>query len=164
MVIVASGVRPLSELAVTAGVLTGNNAILVDRSMRTNVPDICAAGDCVETWHRVLEQYRYLPLGTTSHKQGRIAGENVVGGNKHFGGSVGAQVVKVFELAVGRTGLRDQEAQTAGFNPRTVESMVWDHQAYYPGGEHMKIRVTGDIDSGKTLGRTDRWKLAFRSS
>ena len=153
MVLVATGVRPSSELAVTAGILTGSrSAIRVDPSMRTNVPDIYAAGDCVETWHRVLQEYRYLPLGTTSHKQGRVAGENAVGGNKSFGGSVGTQVVKVFELAAGRTGLRDHEARNAGFNPRTVETTAWDHKAYYPGAQQMKVRVTGDINSGKLLG------------
>lgn len=153
IVIVATGVTPSSEVAVTAGVLTGvKNAIRVDRSMQTNVPDIYAAGDCVETWHRVIHQYRYLPLGTTSHKQGRVAGENAVGGRKSFGGSVGTQVVKVFDLAAARTGLRDQEAKAAGFNPRTVETTAWDHKTYYPGAQQMKIRVTGDIDSGKLLG------------
>jgi hypothetical protein len=44
--------------------------------MATRLPDIFAAGDCVETWHRVLGRATYLPLGTTAHKQGRAAGEN----------------------------------------------------------------------------------------
>ena len=153
MVLVATGVSPSSELAVSARILTGaKNAIRVDSCMRTNIPQIYAAGDCVETWHRVSQEYTYLPLGTTSHKQGRVAGENAVGGNKHFGGCVGTQVVKVFDLVAGRTGLRDHEAKAAGFNPRTVETNAWDHKAYYPGAEQMRLRVTGDIDTGRLLG------------
>jgi NADPH-dependent 2,4-dienoyl-CoA reductase/sulfur reductase-like enzyme len=66
------------------------------------VADIYAAGDCVETWHRILQRDEYLPLGTTSHKQGRVAGENAVGGNKKFAGSVGTQVVKIFDLSAAR--------------------------------------------------------------
>jgi NADPH-dependent 2,4-dienoyl-CoA reductase/sulfur reductase-like enzyme len=54
-------------------------ALRVDRFMQTNVADIYAAGDCVETWHRQLNRYTYLPLGTTPHKQGRIAAENAIG-------------------------------------------------------------------------------------
>ncbi len=153
MVLMATGVKPASELAVSAGIATGlKNAIRVDTGMRTNAPDIYAAGDCVETWHRVLQQYNYLPLGTTSHKQGRVAGENAIGGDRHFAGSVGTQVVKVFDLAAGRTGLRDNEARAAGFNPRTFECTAWDHKAYYPSAQTMTLRVTGDIESGKLLG------------
>jgi NADPH-dependent 2,4-dienoyl-CoA reductase/sulfur reductase-like enzyme len=57
-------------------------AIRVDRQMRTNIADVLAAGDCVETWHRVLQKPTYLPLGTTAHKQGRIAGETAIGGTR----------------------------------------------------------------------------------
>jgi NADPH-dependent 2,4-dienoyl-CoA reductase/sulfur reductase-like enzyme len=153
IVLVATGVKAASQLAVQAGISTGQKgAIHVDTSMRTNIPDIYAAGDCVETWHRVLEQYKYLPLGTTSHKQGRVAGENAVGGSRHFAGAVGTQVVKVFDLAAARTGLREHEAKVAGFNPFTVETVAWDHKAYYPGAHEMRVRVTGDIDGGRLLG------------
>ena len=153
LVIMATGVRPASELAAAAGIHTGlKDAIVVDRFMRTNLPDVYAAGDCVETWHRMLQEYKYLPLGTTSHKQGRVAGQNAVGGTKEFAGSLGTQVVKVFDLAAGRTGLRDHEAKAAGFSPRTVETIAWDHKAYYPGAQHMTLRVTGDIGTGRLLG------------
>ena len=78
--------------------------------MRTNLPDVFAAGDCVVTHHRLLGQ-TYLPLGTTAHKQGRVAGENALGGNRQFAGSLGTQVVKIFDQAAARTGLRDHEAK-----------------------------------------------------
>lgn len=120
--------------------------------MQTNVPDIYAAGDCGETWHRVLNQNTYLPLGTTAHKQGRVAGENAVGGSQEFAGSLGTQVVKVFELAIAGTGLRDVEAIDAGFDPVTIESEFWDHKAYYPGAHQLRVRVTGDLQSGRLLG------------
>jgi NADPH-dependent 2,4-dienoyl-CoA reductase/sulfur reductase-like enzyme len=83
--------------------------------METNLPGIYAAGDCTVTYHRLLDAYSYLPLGTTARKEGRVAGENAVGGERTFEGSVGTQVVEVFELAVARTGLRDEEAAAAGF-------------------------------------------------
>jgi NADPH-dependent 2,4-dienoyl-CoA reductase/sulfur reductase-like enzyme len=76
--------------------------------MRTNLPDVFAAGDCVITHH--LLATNYLPLGTTAHKQGRIAGENAVGGSREFAGSLGTRVVRVFEVVAARTGLRDHEA------------------------------------------------------
>jgi NADPH-dependent 2,4-dienoyl-CoA reductase/sulfur reductase-like enzyme len=153
LVLVAVSVRPQTELAEAAGIATGERqAIRVTRAMETTVPDIYAAGDCVETWHRLLEAPTYLPLGTTAHKQGRIAGENAVGGHREFAGTLGTQVVKVFELVVARTGLRDNEAVQAGFDPLTVETTSWDHKVYYPGAHEMHIRVTGDRKTGRLLG------------
>jgi NADPH-dependent 2,4-dienoyl-CoA reductase/sulfur reductase-like enzyme len=120
--------------------------------MRTNLPDVLAAGDCVETWHRLLDRPAYLPLGTTTHKQGRVAGETAVGGDWTFAGSLGTQVVKVFELAVAHTGLRDPDAHEAGLQPLTVGSVQYDHKAYYPGAHQLHIRITGDQTSGQLLG------------
>lgn len=153
LVLVAVSVQPQTGLAQAAGIALGERqAIRVTRAMQTNVPDIYAAGDCVETWHRLLQASTYLPLGTTSHKQGRVAGENAVGGHREFAGTLGTQVVKVFDLAVARTGLRDAEAARAGFDPLTVESTNWDHKVYYPGAHELHIRVTGDRKTGRLLG------------
>jgi len=153
LVLVAVSVRPQTGMAQAAGIATGERqAIRVTRAMETNVPDIFAAGDCVETWHRLLQVPTYLPLGTTAHKQGRIAGENAVGGHREIAGTLGTQVVKVFDLVVARTGLRDTEAKNAGFEPLTVESTSWDHKIYYPDAHELHMRVTGDRKTGRLLG------------
>jgi NADPH-dependent 2,4-dienoyl-CoA reductase/sulfur reductase-like enzyme len=153
MVIVAAGGTPRISLALAAGASTGMaGAIQVDRRMETKVPDVFAAGDCTETWHRVLEKNVYLPLGTSAHKQGRIAGENALGGDRQFQGTLGTQVVKVFDRVVARTGLRDREAREAGFDPVSVDTESWDHKQYYPGARKMYIRLTGDRGSGRFLG------------
>ncbi len=152
MVLVVTGVRPDTALAVSAGATLGvRGAIAVDRGMRTGVPDVFAAGDCVVTHHRLLGE-TYLPLGTTAHKQGRIAGQNALGGDREFAGSLGTQVVKIFDQAAARTGLRDHEATSAGFDPVTVESEADDHKAYYPGSHRIRMRVTGDRATGRLLG------------
>ena len=153
LVLVALGVRPASELVAAAGAELGTrNAVKVTRQMQTNLPDIFAAGDCVETWHRVLGKPVYIPLGTTAHKQGRVAGENALGGNRTFAGSLGTQSVKIFDLVATRTGLLDYEAAAAGFDPVTIETEAWDHKAYYPGAQRLHIRVTGDRKTGRLLG------------
>ena len=153
LVLVAVSVRPQTALAEAAHLATGERqAIRVTRAMETNVPDIYAAGDCVETWHRLLGRPTYLPLGSTAHKQGRVAGENAVGGRREFAGTLGTQVVKVFDLVVARTGLRDEEAAQAGFAPLTVETTSWDHNVYYPGAHEVRIRLTGDQHTGRLLG------------
>ena len=107
LIVWATGVTPASQLAKATGIETGiAGACKVTRRMETNLPDIYAAGDCAETWHRVLETQTWL-LGITAHKQGRVAGENAAGGSREFSGVVGAQVVKVFDLG-------DRQDGTAG--------------------------------------------------
>ena len=80
LVLVVVGVRPDTDLLVGAGARTGpRGAVVVDEGMATGLPHVWAAGDCVVTHHRLLG-ITYLPLGTTAHKQGRVAGENALGG------------------------------------------------------------------------------------
>lgn len=153
MVLVAVGVQPNSELGSQIGIPTGaGGALRVDRYMKTAVPDVYAAGDCGETWHRLLERNMYFPLGTTAHKQGRVAGENMLDANREFAGSVGTQVVKVFDLVIARTGLRESEAAHEGFRAATSDITVSDHKGYYPGAQPIRCRVTGDLDTGRLLG------------
>ncbi len=153
MALVVVGARPETALAAEAGAEIGvRGAIKVNRRMETNLPDVFAAGDCVETWHRVLQHNAYLPLGTTSHKQGRIAGENAAGGDASFSGSLGTQSVRLFELVAARTGLNDKDAHAGGLRPVSVDSEHWDHKVYYPGAKRMLIRITGDRDTGRLLG------------
>ena len=152
LVLVVTGVRPETTLAAAAGASLGaRGAIAVDRSMRTGIPGLYAAGDCVITHHRLLGE-TYLPLGTTAHKQGRVAGENAAGGHREFAGSLGTQVVKIFDHAAARTGLRDHEARSAGYDPVTVASQADDHKAYYPGSHKIAMRFTGDRVTGRLLG------------
>lgn len=152
VVLVVVGVRPNTDLLERAGARLGaGRAVVVDDAMRTGLPNVWAAGDGIITHHRLLGE-TYLPLGTTSHKQGRTAGENAIGGNARFAGSVGTQVVKIFDLVAARTGLRDHEAVAAGLAPRTVSATADDHKRYYPGAQPITIRITGDERDGRLLG------------
>lgn len=152
LVLVVVGVRPNTGLLTAAGATTGaGGAVVVDEHMRTGLPNVWAAGDGVVTHHRLLG-VTYLPLGTTSHKQGRVAGENAIGGNARFAGSLGTQVVKVFDVVAARTGLRDHETAAAGYAPYSYTAVADDHKRYYPGATPISIRITGDTRDGLLLG------------
>jgi NADPH-dependent 2,4-dienoyl-CoA reductase/sulfur reductase-like enzyme len=153
MVLVATGVEPNTALGRTAGLSLGaHGAIVVDERMATASPGVYAAGDCVVTHHRLLSEPTYLPLGTTAHKQGRVAGENACGGSRRFAGSIGTQVVRVFDSVIARTGLLEREALAAGYAPLTAEITAWDHKIYYPGAREMVIRLTADRETSRVLG------------
>jgi len=133
LVIVAAGVQPNSELAREAGIELGvKGAIQVNKRMETNIPDIYAAGDCATAWHELYQDDVYIPLGTTANKQGRIAGENAVGGSAQFSGVIGTAIMKVMDLGVGRTGLSSREAEKLGLNLLSIRVEVNNRAGYYP--------------------------------
>jgi NADPH-dependent 2,4-dienoyl-CoA reductase/sulfur reductase-like enzyme len=152
-VIVAVGVRAETTLARTAGLTTTTRgAVAVDPTMATSTPDVWAAGDCVHTHHVLSRDPVYLPLGTTAHKQGRVAGINAAGGAARYQGSLGTQSVKIIGLVAARTGLRDDEARAAGYDPATITIQADDHKAYYPGATTVHVRMTGDRSTRRLLG------------
>ncbi|MHB0875777.1 MAG: FAD-dependent oxidoreductase [Anaerolineae bacterium] len=153
VVLLAVGVRPVTTLAESAGVRLGvRGAIGVTRRLETSVAGIYAAGDCAETWHRMLQRPAYLPLGSTAHKQGRVAGENAAGGDREFEGSLGTQVVKVYDLVVARTGLLEREVREAGLDAVTADWQGHDHKPYYPGAIAVRVRLTAERGTGRLLG------------
>jgi len=84
--------------------------------------------------------------------QGRVAGENAIGGDRQFAGALGTQSIKVFNLAIARTGLLDHEARSGGFDPLTAATEANDHKAYYPGAVPLHILMSGDQATGSLLG------------
>lgn len=153
LVLLSVGIKPNSELARTAGAALGaGGAIAVNDRMETSVENIYAAGDCAEAFHRVTGKPTWIPLGDTANKQGRVAGTNAAGGDETFPGIVGSAVVKIFELAVARTGLSLEEAKEAGFNADSHTITDRSRAGYYPGAKPLTITLIFDKTSQKLLG------------
>ncbi|PTQ53103.1 MAG: NADH dehydrogenase [Brockia lithotrophica] len=154
LVLVAVGVKPASELARAAGIELGpRGAVLVDEYLRTSAPDVYAAGDCATHFHRIKNAPDYVPLGTTANKQGRIAGANMAGAKIPFAGVLGTAIVKVFDLAIARTGLGEGECQALGRTCQTVAIQARPVSHYYPGAEDtLTLRITFDPQTRVLLG------------
>ena len=153
LAVLAVGVRSNSDLAKAAGIALGyKNAVAVDRRMRTNMPDILAAGDCAETYHRLWRKNVYLPLGTTANRQGRLAGENACGGQAEFTGVLGTTVAKIFSLACATTGFTEQEAAQAGLAAASSIVETIDHAIYYPGARRLHLKLVYCPRSAVLLG------------
>jgi len=142
VVVLAVGVQPSAELAAAAGAATGpGGALQVDGGMRTSVDGVLAAGDCVAPRHLVLGRPAYVPLGPTANKTGRVAGTVAAGGKASFRGVAGTAVVKVFDLAVGRTGLTLAEARAAGLEAVATDVAGGSRAKYYPGATPVTVRL-----------------------
>jgi NADPH-dependent 2,4-dienoyl-CoA reductase/sulfur reductase-like enzyme len=154
VVVLGLGVRPNTALAEAAGLPLGpTGGVRSDRRMRVpGVPGVWAAGDCVETLHRVSGMPVHLPLGTHANKQGRVAGINIGGGYATFPGVIGTAVTKVCDLEVGRTGLRERDAVAAGFEFVTVLAESTNRAGYYPGARPMTVKLIAERPSGRLLG------------
>lgn len=153
LVLLALGVRPNVALAKEAGVALGETgAIATDAQMRTNLPDVFAAGDCAEAYHRITGRGAYIPLGTTANKQGRVAGTNVGGGHAEFRGVVGTAITKVLDLYAALTGLSEKEARALGYAVQSTTIKASSRAHYYPGGGPMHVKLVVEEGSGRLLG------------
>jgi CoA-dependent NAD(P)H sulfur oxidoreductase len=157
LVIVGVGIEPCVELAEAAGVEIGpTGAIWVDKQMKTNVPDVWAAGDCVQTVNLASGEPVWIPLGDTANQMGRVAGTNAASPAGEdvleFPGVLGTGIFKVFDLGVGKTGLSEKEAEDAGFEVVSAAVETADRADYYPGIEKVFLKLIADRRSGRLLG------------
>ena len=153
MVLAATGVQPNTALAQSAAVALGRTgAIAVNSRMQTNVPGVYAAGDCAESLHRIGGQACWLPLGDVANRHGRVAGTNMAGGDAHFPGVLGTAIFKVFDLAVARTGLGQEEAKLAGFDAVSAQIQAPSRARYMSGSATLMLSVTAERGTGRLLG------------
>jgi NADPH-dependent 2,4-dienoyl-CoA reductase/sulfur reductase-like enzyme len=153
LVVLGLGVRPNSQLARDAGLAVGETGgIVTDRRMRTSSDGVWAAGDCVETFHRVSRRPVAIALGTHANKQGRVAGINLGGGYATFPGVVGTAVTKICGVEIARTGLGVAEAAAAGFETEAVVVESTTRAGYFPGAALMKTKLIVERRSGRLLG------------
>lgn len=153
MAILAIGVTPDSRLAAEAGLELGlKGSILVNDRMQTSDPDIYAVGDAVQVNHFVTGQPALIALAGPANKQGRIAADNMAGGDSRYKGSQGSSVLKIFDLTAAATGLNEAAARRAGLDVEAVVLSPMNHAGYYPGGRVMTMKVLFERRTGKLLG------------
>ena len=153
MVVLAIGVTPESTLAKEAGLALGiKGSILVNDRMETSAPDIYAVGDAVQVTHFVTEQDTMIALAGPANKQGRIAADNICGGDSHYLGSQGSSVIKVFDMTAASTGINETNAKKAGISVDTVILSPMSHAGYYPGGKVMTMKVVFEKETYRLLG------------
>jgi len=158
LVLLAIGVRPESDLAAAAGLDLGpTGGIRVDAAMQTSDPAIWAAGDVVEVHSLLTNNHQLLPLAGPANRQGRIAGENAVGGRARepvgFRGVQGTAIAEVFGLAVGATGASEKLLERRGDVPwGAVHLHPSHHVGYYPGARALSLKLLYALDDGRVLG------------
>ena len=153
MVVLAIGVTPDTQLAKEAGLELGiKGSIVVNDRMETSVPDIYAVGDAVQVKHYVTGEDALIALAGPANKQGRIAADNICGGDSRYLGSQGSSVIKVFDMTAATTGINETNAKKLGLDVDKVILSPMSHAGYYPGGKLMTMKVVFEKETYRLLG------------
>ena len=153
LVVLAIGVTPDTALAKAAGLELGlKGSIVVNDRMETSIPDIYAVGDAVQVKHAVTGQDAVISLAGPANKQGRMAADNICGGDSRYPGSQGSSVIKVFDLTAASTGVNETNAKKAGLDVDAVVLSPMSHAGYYPGGRVMTMKVVFERGTYRLLG------------
>jgi len=153
-IIVSTGARPNTVLFKNSDLkLFSNGAIIIDEKSKTNLDNVFAAGDCCTVKNLITGKDDYIPMATTANKQGRVAGlQSVDVKTEVFKGSIGSQMMKVFELETAKTGFNKSDAAKHGID--TLEEFIeWKSRAgYYPGTSIINVKLTIRSDNRKIIG------------
>ncbi|HLH32733.1 MAG TPA: FAD-dependent oxidoreductase [Terriglobia bacterium] len=153
MVLLDTGVAPNVELAQAAGIQTGiTGGISVNSYMETNLPGIFSAGNCAETFCAIRKRPVLNYIGTVAAKQGRVAGENMAARRVKFLGAIGTTVLKVFDLAVARTGLSSADAAAESMPVVSARIEAMDRAAYYPTARKVWVKLIAEREGRKLVG------------
>lgn len=153
LLIMAVGVRPETTLAKECGLLlNARGAIVVNERMETTNPDIYAVGDAVEVTDFVSKNAAVIPLAGPANKQGRIAADNICGGDSRYTGTQGSAVLKIFDMTVATTGLNEKSASAAGIDYDKTYTFSASHASYYPGANNMSVKLLWEKGTLKLIG------------
>ena len=151
--VLAIGIRPNTGFLEGSGIEMFKGTILTDQYLRTNVPDVYAAGDCAMVTNRQTGKAAWSPMGSTANIAGRILARDIAGKEVAYPGVLGTGVARLpGGLNAGRTGLTETAARAEGYDVETVVTVVDDKAHYYPGAGSFIVKLTADKATRKLLG------------
>ena len=151
VVILSIGIRPNTRFLEGVDKLP-NGALITGTDMRTSDPDIYAAGDCATVMHRVLKKPVYLALGTNANKQGRLAGDSMLGKPVCFDRPLGTSMLRLMGLEFACTGLNEKTAKAQGIAYKANTVTARSHAGYYPDPAIITVKLIYDPDTKAILG------------
>ena len=153
-VVLAMGFRPNTDFLTDTGLEMFKGTLLVDSQMRTNDPDIYAAGDCALVTNRVTGRRQWSAMGSTANISGRLAAMAIAGDPDagQYPGVLGTGIAKLPGTNMARTGLTEKAAREAGFDVESVITVTDDKAHYYPGAGSFLTKMLCDRSSHRLLG------------
>ena len=153
LAVLSIGIRPNTGFLADSGIeLMPNKTVKVDAYFRTSDENIYAVGDCATVTNRETGQPAWSPMGSSANIEGRLLAKTLAGGGQPYPGVLQTAVCRLPGLNAGRTGLSQEQAKAAGYDPVSVVTVVDDKAHYYPGAGNFIVKMTADRATGKFLG------------
>lgn len=154
LTVLAIGVRPESGLIKDAGLATNaRGAIVVDDQFRVaGAEGVYAIGDAIETTDRIFGEKVQIPLAGPANRMGRMVADIICGKDKHYKGSLGSSIVRVFKLQAASTGKNEKQLRQIGVDYQSIHLYPANHATYYPGASQMSLKVLYAPADGKLYG------------
>ena len=153
LVVIATGFRPNTAFLKDSGIeMIDNGAVIADEKGQTNIEGIYTAGDCATVPHVLKDEPVYIPLATGANKLGRVAGENMAGGDAIYPGSLGSACVKVMDYEAAVTGISEEDAKKMGIEVSSVFVKDKNQTGYYPNQQDIYIKLVYETKSKVILG------------
>lgn len=153
LAVLSIGIRPNTGFLADSGIeLMPNKTVKVDAYFRTSDEDIYAVGDCATVTNRETGQPAWSPMGSSANIEGRLLAKTLADGGQPYPGVLQTAVCRLPGLNAGRTGLSQEQAKAAGYDPVSVVTVVDDKAHYYPGAGNFIVKMTADRATGKFLG------------
>lgn len=152
LVILSIGVSPNTQFLGENIERLPNGAVVTNPYMETSVPDVYAAGDCATVWHKLLDKPAMIALGTNANKQGRLAGDNIIGRKSAFKRALGTSMLRCMGMEYAKSGLSQAECEQNGINYKTVTVQSRSHARYYPDPKTLTVKLCYRSDDHVLLG------------
>lgn len=154
LTVLAIGVRPESGLIKDAGLAVNERgAIVIDDQFRVaGAEDIYAIGDAVETTDRIFGEKTQIPLAGPANRMGRMVADIICGKDKHYKGSLGSSIVRVFKMQAAASGKNEKQLKQMGVDYRSIHLYPANHATYYPGASQISLKVLYAPEDGKLYG------------
>lgn len=153
MLVLSIGIKPESKLAKDAGLEIGPGGhIIVDNHMKTNDPSIFAVGDVIQVSDFVTGKPTAIPLAGPANQQGRMVADIIAGRDEKYPGTIGAAVLKVFDLTIATVGINEKQAKKDQLNYEKIYIHPNNHAGYYPGAQELALKLIFERVSGRILG------------
>ncbi|MCG6982395.1 MAG: FAD-dependent oxidoreductase [Deltaproteobacteria bacterium] len=152
MVLLAVGVRQNLELAKDLGLELGKFGIKVNKFLETSVPDVMAAGDCVEKYNLVTKKPVPGQLRGPAVIQGRLAAKRLAGYEIEFPGVLNNSAVRLFDKYIGSVGLTEEEARREGIEALSTTVNSRSKHGMIPGVLPWTLKLVFDRVSHRVIG------------
>lgn len=145
IVVIAVGAQPNVDAFRDCGIKI-NRGIIIDESLRTNVPDVYAAGDVVEYVDLITGAPSLSALWTNAEEMGRFAGKNMAGGTIKYRGFLSVMnATEILGVPVMAVGLIEPEGE--GYEVIVEDTLDSYRKLVFKGDILIGVIFIGDISN-----------------